>query len=128
MYLLDTDIIIWILRGNTVIAKQIDLFVKGEAVAASVISLAEVYQHIFLKEIPWTEELFSSYQLLPIDVAIARHGGLYWQEFFKKVHVSITDCLIAATARQYALILLTLNTRHFPMLDIHVHNPRGKSS
>lgn len=124
MYLLDTDIIIWILRGNQDIARSIDIFVGDSQVAASVVSIAEVYQHIFPKEIPWAEELFASYTLYSVDPVIARHGGLYWQEFSKKLRaLSITDCLIAATARQHNVTLLTLNVRHFPMSDLIVIKP-----
>ena len=129
MYLLDTCIIIWILRGDQRIAHHVDTLVRNELVGASVMSIAEVYQHIFPQEIPWAEECFSSYVLYPIDQAIARHGGLYWQEFSKKFRsLSIADCLIAATARQHELTLLTLNTRHFVMPDIQVMSPLPKKT
>ena len=124
MYLIDTDIIIWILRGRQDIIELIFRIIGKRESAISTITIAEVYQHIFPKEIPIAEKTFSLYEIYPVSAGIARSGGLYWQEYHKKLHkLSIADCLIAATANEYNLSLLTLNTRHFPMKDIKVMNP-----
>ncbi len=124
MYLLDTDIIIWILRGNNNVVDRIKTIVKDNQITVSVLTVAEVYQHIFPKELDHAERLFSSYVLFPVDARIARNGGFYWQELHKKLKtLSIVDCLIAATAKEHDAILLTLNTRHFPMKDIRVRDP-----
>lgn len=121
MYLLDTDIVIWILRGNQNVAEFVASSVKQELIGVSAMTVAEVYQHIFPKEITNCEQLFTTYEIYPIDERIARNGGLYWQEYHKKyLGISIADCLIAATVKEYSLILMTLNTKHFPMNDIRI--------
>ena len=113
------------LRGHQEVARLVKRVVGDMPVGASVVSVAEVYQHIFPKEISSAELLFASYILYPVELAIARSAGLYWQEYQKKFQtMSLADCLIAATVRQFHMTLLTFNTRHFPMTDITVRNPR----
>lgn len=125
MYLCDSDIIIWILRGNQRIADAVSVLVGKTQPTVSAITVAEVYQHVFPKEIPSTEKLFSTYNVYSVDASIARAGGLYWQHYCKRfATLSIADCIIAATAREHNLTLATLNTRHFPMDDIKLY--KGK--
>lgn len=123
MYLLDTNIVIWILRGNKdyedLLAKLKD---KGE-LSISVITVAEIYKNVFQSEMPRTEDFIHEMRIFDVNENIAKLGGLYWQEFskrFKNLH--ILDCILAATAREHDLVLVTLNKRHFPMKDIRILN------
>jgi len=52
MYLLDTDVLIWILRGNQPLTQKIFEFSEESTLALSVISIAEVYKNIFPAELP----------------------------------------------------------------------------
>lgn len=124
MFLVDTDIIIWLLRGNQNVLIRTRQIIENHVVYLSTITVAEVYQHIFPKEIVNAEELFSNYTILPVTIEVAKRGGLYWQNYQKNLKaLSLPDCLIAATAFESKLTILTLNTRHFPMTDIKVLHP-----
>ena len=118
MYLLDTDILIWILRDNQRIIKKISNLRHKASISISVISIAEIYQNVFPSELTDTEDLINEHIIFGVDQKIAKLGGLYWQEYSKKLNnLTIADCLIAATANLNGLTLVSLNKKHFPMKD-----------
>lgn len=124
MYLLDTDIIIWISRNRKDILEVINKLATNSPTAVSTISIAEVYAGILPTEITLTEKFFSEQEILPVDREIAVQGGYYRQMFGKKYQkLNLADCLIAATAKLHNATVLTLNTRHYPMTDVKILNP-----
>jgi predicted nucleic acid-binding protein len=124
MYLLDTDILIWVLRGKKDIINKVSQFKDESSLSISVISIAEIYKNIFPSELTPTEDYLLQHIQLDVNQKIAKIAGLYWQEYSKKLkNLSLTDCLIAATANVHEAKLVTLNTKHFPMKDISVINP-----
>ena len=119
IYLLNTDILIWILRDNQRIIKKISNLRHKASISISVISIAEIYQNVFPSELTDTEDLINEHIIFGVDQKIAKLGGLYWQEYSKKLkNLTIADCLIAATANLNGLTLVSLNKKHFPMKDI----------
>lgn len=124
MYLLDTDILIWLTRSNRQ-ALKVAQFLKDKAPThLSTVSIAEIYKNIYPSEIIDTDEVIYRHIILPLDDQIAKQAGLYWRDYRPKLKdLSITDCMIAATAKKYDLILFSTNTRHLPMPDIEVVNP-----
>lgn len=128
MYLLDTDVLIWAVRGRREIVDLLEKLANTSSTFVSVISIAEIYQNIFPSEITTTDGLLYRHVILPVNDLIAKQGGLYWQQFVPKLKsLSLADCLIAATAKLEGLSVLTLNSRHFPMTDIRVVKPLGST-
>ena len=124
MFLLDTDILIWIIRGNQKIIDSLDAIIHNNSTYISTISIAEVYKNIFPSEIMSSDECIYKNGIIALDDYMAKQSGLYWRDYNKQFkNLSITDCMIAATAKINRLSILTLNTRHFPMTDIKVQNP-----
>ncbi len=124
MYLLDTDVLIWILRGRDEIIDKISQLKEKSPVCISVISIAEIYQNIFPSELTTTEEFLNLHNIFEVDAKIAKIAGLYFQQYSKQLqNLSLADCLIAATANAHDLSLVTLNIKHFPMKDIKLLNP-----
>lgn len=121
MYLIDTDIIIWVLRGNE---KYIDLLknlAREGPLTISTISIAEIYKNIYPTELLRTENLLNELQSFDVTPLIAKQAGFYWQEYSKKLkNLTLTDCLIAATANVNDSTLVSLNKKHFPMKDIRI--------
>ena len=126
MYLLDTDVLIWVLRGRKEIIRKISVLKSELPLSVSVISIAEIYQNIFPSELITTEEYLEKHIILPVDTTIAKLAGFYWQEYVRELkNLSLSDCWIAASANVHDAILVSLNTKHFPMRDIQVINPIG---
>ena len=124
MYLLDTYVLIWILRGRDEIIDKISQLKEKSPVCISVISIAEIYQNIFPSELTTTEEFLNLHNIFEVDAKIAKIAGLYFQQYSKQLqNLSLADCLIAATANAHDLSLVTLNIKHFPMKDIKLLNP-----
>mgnify|MGYP001602105012 CR=1 FL=1 len=124
MYLLDTDVLIWVLRGKKDIVQKVSRLKDLSALCISVISIAEIYKNIFPSELMTTEEYIQQHIILEVDQKIAKTAGLYWQEHSKQLkNLSLTDCLIAATAHINDASLVSLNTKHFPMKNIKTINP-----
>lgn len=124
MYLLDTDVLIWVLRGKKEIIQKVLSLKDKKPLAISVISIAEIYKNIFPAELVTTEEYLKQHIIFVLDSEIAKMAGLYWQQYVKQFkNLSLTDCLIASTVRVNNLTLVSLNIKHFPMKDIQVLNP-----
>lgn len=123
MFLIDTDIIIWALRGNIKYEEFLQELKDKDSLSISTVTIAEIYKNVFPSEIVKTESVLDELQTWDVTPAIAKQSGLYWQEYIKKLkNLSLTDCLIAATANVNNLTLVSLNVRHFPMKDIKFQN------
>ncbi|KKR33474.1 MAG: putative ribonuclease VapC [Candidatus Gottesmanbacteria bacterium GW2011_GWC2_39_8] len=127
MYILDTNILIWVLRKNKTFVDLYHSLKHETLVSISTITVAEIYKNVLPNESVDTEELLNDFKIWDVTSTIARRGGLYWQQFMKKSkNLNILDCLIVATAKEHELTLVTLNSRHFPMDDIKVLDPGKK--
>lgn len=124
MFLIDTDIIIWVLRGNKKYEEFLQNIKDKDSLSVSTVTIAEIYKNVFPSEIVKTENVLSELETWDVTPSIAKQAGLYWQEYIKQLkNLSLTDCLIAATANVNNLTLVSLNTKHFPMKDIKILNP-----
>ncbi|MDO8658839.1 MAG: type II toxin-antitoxin system VapC family toxin [Candidatus Levybacteria bacterium] len=124
MYLLDTDVLIWVLRGKKEIIDKVLNLKDKSALSVSVISVAEIYKNIFPAELTATEDYLEQHIIFEVDWKIAKIAGLYWQQYAKRLkNLSLMDCLIAGTANINNATLVSLNIKHFPMRDIQILNP-----
>lgn len=119
MYLVDTDILIWVLRGNKKYEELLQILKDKKPLSISTITIAEIYKNIYPSEILKTESVLNEFLTWDITPSIAKIAGLYWQQYTKQLkNLNLTDCLIAGTANTNNLTLVSLNRRHFPMKDI----------
>ena len=58
-----------------------------------------------------------------VDAAVADTAGEYMRRFSKSHALNIGDAIIAATAAEMELSLVTRNVKHYPMKDISVIKP-----
>jgi predicted nucleic acid-binding protein len=124
MYLIDTDVLIWVLRGNKKYEEFLQKLKNQDTLSISAITIAEIYKNIFPSEIVKTENLLDEFQIWDITSLAAKQAGFYWQQYSKHLkNLSLMDCLIAGCANVNNLILVSLNTKHFPMKDIQTLNP-----
>lgn len=119
LILLDSDVLIEVLRGNETIKKELSLLYRqGEALAYSPVTKAEIYTGLMSPERRITEVLFLGLQCCSIDEMIGEQAGYYLRSYHKSHGVEIADALIAATAKVCQALLFTLNRRHYPMPEI----------
>jgi predicted nucleic acid-binding protein len=113
--LIDTDILADYLRGRADAVSFVDGLV--DAPALSVLTVAELFAGI--REGPERQALeavLDGCDLIEVDAAIAREGGLLRRRYHPSHGVGIVDAMIAATALAHGLRLATRNRKHFPML------------
>lgn len=124
MFLLDTDVLIWILRGKKEVSEKVSKLKEESPLAISVISIAEIFRNVFPSELSTTEDFLNQHIIFNLDQKTAKIGGLYCQQYSKQLkNLTLDDCLIAGCANVNELTLVSLNTRHFPMKDIKTLNP-----
>jgi predicted nucleic acid-binding protein len=113
--LVDTDVIIDYLRGNAEATSFLEKNV--DAVSLSAMSVAELYQGVREgQERIKLSITLSALTILPVTHEVAELAGLYRRDYRDKVGCGLADCIIAATASQHSLELVTLNAKHFGML------------
>jgi predicted nucleic acid-binding protein len=112
--LLDTAILIDALRGREAALKWMDQM--EDRPSASVFSLTEVYAGArSRREERQIAALETFFRWLPVTIDIARRAGVFLRLFEKGHGIDHADALIAATAENHGLELVTLNVKHFPM-------------
>jgi len=122
-YLLDTDVLIEVLRNNTSVAEQLkSLRRPGDLVCYSPITKAEIYQGLRGGEETRTAKLFEAMECFSIDAAAGEKAGEYLRTFRKSHGLELADALIAACAYHQQAAFITFNRRHYPMTDIRFHD------
>ncbi len=113
--LIDTNVLIDYLRGAKPAIDFVDQM--RHQPATSVIVVAELYAGVRDgRERTELEGLLRQTIIHPLTDVIAVNGGLFRRQFGRSHNVGLEDALIAATAESVGASLVTLNTKHFPML------------
>ena len=115
--LVDTSVLIDFLRGRLEAASLLERERKGGPLHASEITRLEVLAGMRAREEQATRSLLSTLRWHPVDADVAEKAGELGRAWLPS-HGGMdgADLAIAATALLLDAQLLTLNTRHFPML------------
>lgn len=116
--LFDTPLPIQVLRGQKQAIDYLRAVIEAEdEIYMSVITVAELYAGVYEgKEREQLKTFLTSFSIIHISFDVAVKGGLYRRDYGKTHGVGLADALIAATADDYDLTLVTLNGKHFPMV------------
>lgn len=120
-YLLDSDVIIWVLRKQERTLKLVDEISRSGVPACSPLSVIEIMIGAKPGEEEATTGLLTALQLLPVDRAIAERAAEYIRVYQNKDNPDFADAIIAATAVTHNLILVTYNRKHYPMPEIKLY-------
>jgi len=109
----DTDIFIWVQRGNVKAAKALE---DASARMLSIQTYMELLQgalnkeqHIYIKDF-LTEYNF---EILSLTENIGHRAAIYIEEYSLSSGLRAGDAIIAATATEHHLELMTSNFKHF---------------
>lgn len=122
--LLDTNILIDCLRGYGPTVAYLEALKKSKvSLYISTVTQLEIYagQSSRSADIKRRiEKLLKSYKELAIDGKVATQAGILKRDF----GITALDAIIASTALQYKLTLVTRNTRHFDRVpNIRLEQP-----
>ena len=111
--LFDTDILIWVQRGNLKAARLIDASPEKFLSVYSYMELLQTaknsQQHHYLKNFLST----FGFLILPLTEAIGHRALVYIEEYTLAHGLRAGDAMIAATAVESDLTLVSSNTKHF---------------
>lgn len=118
--LLDTTILIDALRNRR---NRRDLLVEaiheGHMLTTTAINFAEIHAGMRPGEETRTEAFLDGLECYPITAAIARRAGrLKWEWAQKGRTLTLDDMLIAASALEHGLVLMTDNRKDFPIRNM----------
>ena len=124
--LLDTDVLIWYLRGNQ---NAYDLIHSMGEFAISAVTYMELVQGMRNKdELRNLKKVFKQWKVktIYIDNEISALALFYVEEYFLSHSMQLADALIGATCATYGMTLYTANDKHYRVikdLDIFVFRP-----
>jgi predicted nucleic acid-binding protein len=124
--LIDTDILIWYLRGNQ---NAYNLIHSIENFAISAVTYMELVQGMRNKtELKNLKKALKQWRVktIYINSEISALALFYVEEFFLSHSMQLADALIGATCMNYGMTLYTANDKHYKIikdLDIFVFRP-----
>lgn len=114
--LLDTDVLIDYLRGEPKAIAYLEE--RTESLMLSAMTVAELFAEVREGEERRTLEGFLRvFEIAAISPQIAERGGLLRRDYKRGYNTGLADAIIAATAEHERASLVTLNDKHFPMLE-----------
>lgn len=126
MRLIDSDVIIWNWRSQEAAATLL----AAEPFAISAVTYMELVQGMRnARELKNLKADLALWQvtILHITKAISERASRLVEEHFLTHHLQLADALIAATAIEHKLVIVTSNTKHFQAvktLKIEAFKPR----
>jgi len=123
--LFDTDVLIWVLRGNEKAAGAVD---DADGRSLAVVTYMELLQGARDKREVKAIKSFiadTGFVVLPLSENIGHRASIYLEEYGLSSSLSMADALIAATAIEANEPLLTGNDKHYKAIkELWLHRFR----
>jgi len=118
----DSDILIWHLRGNARAKRLIRKLVEDDNVELWIGAMQRAEIVFFMREEEETAtlDLLSLIKTQPVDQAIVDQAGKFYRKWNPSHGIDPNDAILAATVALRGGRILTLNTSHYPMSGILV--------
>ena len=124
--LVDTDVLIWYLRGNEKAAKSLESL---DSFCISVVTYMELVQGMRnAKELRTLKQTLREWEVKVVqcETEISIKAAMYVEEYYLSNSMQLADALIAATASRLGAELLTANDKHYKCLkDIKIKKFRS---
>ena len=118
---LDTDVAIDFLRRRDYARELFNRWAGEGLLAVSTLTHLEIYQGMKAGEEEATNTFLDGLISVVVDIPIARRAGSILGEIRSKgITIGIADAIIAATALQLGIPLLTNNVEHYPFPNLKV--------
>ena len=124
--LIDTDVLIWLLRGRASARKLLNGI---DEVTLSAVTYMELVQGMrnkeefrLLRQTIHQQDWF----VLPIDENISQRATVFIENYALSHGLQLADALIAASAVESGATLISANTKHYkviPDIDLRTYRP-----
>ena len=124
--LFDTDVLIWVFRGNREAAKVLE---RSDQRQVSVVTYMELLQRSRDRREVKTVTGFLvdfAFRMVPLTENIGHRAAIYMEEYGLSAAMKMADAMIAATAVENHLPLLTGDRKHYrPIseLELRIFRP-----
>lgn len=118
LILFDSDVLIDVLRKDALAEMLLTAIGSAGPLGISIVSRMETIRGCRNFEVQQqAEKLLRRFQVLALDESISRRADELIQRYYLGYNLEIPDALIAATAIEYNLPLLSKNQRDFQFMD-----------
>jgi predicted nucleic acid-binding protein len=121
-YLLDSGVLIRHLRSHPSTTDLLSKLALEGQLGIATISRVEIIEGMREHERERTLRLLDALTCYPLDIPIADLSGGFIRRYRAEgVTLDKPDAIIAATAVYHGLVLVTYNSKHFPMPELHLY-------
>ena len=115
--LIDTDVLIWMTRGHVGAATRLQTLTPWRISAVTYIELAQGCRN--KSELTRMKKglAMSQTEILPISAPISNRAMQLIDTYFLSHGMQLGDALIAATALEHGITVLTANAKHFNAVE-----------
>ena len=114
--MVDTDVLIWVLRGKTEAVGWLESVAATERLLCSVLTVSELFRMVRQEELHKTEKLMAGVQVVPVVYEDARRAA----DLMRAHGPGFVDCHIAATALRLEAAVMTYNQRDFGRTGVNL--------
>ena len=94
---------------------------SGDELGVTAVNFAEFWAGLTPREFPVWDELFAQLEYWPISAATAKQAGRWRYECARQGRpLPTTDALIAAVAQAQEAVIVTKNSRDYPMQGVRL--------
>ncbi|MFH0976147.1 MAG: type II toxin-antitoxin system VapC family toxin [Spirochaetota bacterium] len=122
MYLLDSDIIIYSLKGNKTVVENLQIHIN-DPIKISIVTLMELYYGAYKSQriesnLAKIKTIDNNIEKIPIGIETAEIFGILKSKQEKSgKSLDDFDLILASTALAHNLILVTNNEKHFERIE-----------
>jgi predicted nucleic acid-binding protein len=122
----DTDVLIWLLRGNLNAARTLD---GDDDRRVSAVTYMELLQGARdSREVRSIKALLFEFSIrtIPLTENIGHRASIYMEEYGLQTDLGLADALLAATAVEIQMPFCTANTKHYRLIkeiDLRTFRP-----
>ena len=114
--LIDSDVLIWWLRGREDVVKQLSSFLSQTTIYTTPVTSAEIWAGARKGEEKFIEEVFKTIEVINIDEKTGKLAGDFIKQYRTSHSIELGDALLASCATHHKMKLWTFNVKHYPML------------
>ena len=121
-FLLDSDVIIWHLRGRHEATEMIRKLQNFSLPGCSAVSVFEVQMGVKRGEEEATLRFLKALKIFDINWEAADRSAQLVREYKSKGQtLGVADALIAGTCLYHDLTLVTYNRKHYPIAELNIY-------
>jgi predicted nucleic acid-binding protein len=115
-FLVDSNVLIDVSRGNTAAIKYVDGFPEPW-VLSQVTAMELIVGARDKRDLVTIDNFLSLYPVVPLSERIGARAYRLLKSYAKSHGLHVFDSLIAVTAMENALTLITLNRKHYELIE-----------